>query len=70
MPMQAARDGKPDSKREALKAQMAVLHLRSRIQKALGMQVCPPEMPPFWCRHDCSHWDKLTLRISAPAKLP
>ena len=37
--LQAARDGKTDSGREALRAQMMVLHLRSRIQKELGMQV-------------------------------
>ena len=37
--LQATRKGKPDEGREALKAQMMVLHLRSRIQKELAMQV-------------------------------
>ena len=37
--LQAAREDKTDSKRGALRAQMMVLHLRSRIQKELGMQV-------------------------------
>ena len=41
--LQAAREGKTDSEREALHAQMMVLHLRSRIQKELGMQVQHPE---------------------------
>ena len=34
-----------DSKRGALRAQMMVLHLRSRIQKELGMQVQHPKCP-------------------------
>ena len=37
--MQAARAGGDGGERERLKAQMLVLHLRSRIQKELGMQV-------------------------------
>ena len=37
--MQAARDGGDDGERERLKAQMLVLHLRTRIQKELSMQV-------------------------------
>ena len=37
--MQAARNGGDDGEREGLKAQMLVLHLRTRIQKELSMQV-------------------------------
>ena len=37
--MQAARNGGDDGESERLKAQMLVLHLRTRIQKELSMQV-------------------------------
>ncbi len=36
---QAAREGASDGQREQLKAQMLVLHLRSRIHKEVSMQV-------------------------------